>query len=334
MKATCRSRGAALLAALLTVACVATLAAAGLWQQWRTLEVETAERQRAQSLWVLLGALDWARMILREDARAGTTVDHLAEPWALPLQEARLSTFLAVDRDNTPADAAGDNAFLSGEIVDLQSRLNLQNLLESGRISPPALRAFERLFDVLGLAPSQLDTLVANLRLASAAGRGAGAYPADLQTDTDTHRIPLMPVRASQLGWLGLSPATVTALEPYVTVLPARTPVNLNTASAQVIYAALAGIGLADARRLVAARAGQALNSPADAARLLGQALPSDALVGVNSRFFEVRGQLRLNQATVQVRTLVERDRQNVKPLQHLRGSGETAAPSGTRESR
>lgn len=45
--------GAALLAAMLTVALVASMAAAALWQQWRGIEVETAERARTQSLWVL-----------------------------------------------------------------------------------------------------------------------------------------------------------------------------------------------------------------------------------------------------------------------------------------
>ncbi len=119
MRRTHPARGAALLAALLTVALVATLASAGLWQQWRAIEVETAERQRAQSVWVLVGALDWARLVLHEDARAGT-VDHLAEPWAIPLQEARLSTFLAAGRQGAPSDAAGDAAFLSGTITDLQ----------------------------------------------------------------------------------------------------------------------------------------------------------------------------------------------------------------------
>ena len=64
-------QGAALLMAMLTVALVATLAAAGLWLQWRSIEVEATERQRAQAHWLLLGALDWARIILREDARAG-----------------------------------------------------------------------------------------------------------------------------------------------------------------------------------------------------------------------------------------------------------------------
>jgi general secretion pathway protein K len=61
--------GAALLMAMVTVALVATFAAAALWQQWRSVEIETAERARVQSSWILTGALDWARLMLREDAR-------------------------------------------------------------------------------------------------------------------------------------------------------------------------------------------------------------------------------------------------------------------------
>lgn len=330
MRRTPPARGAALLAALLTVALVATLASAGLWQQWRAIEVETAERQRAQSVWVLVGALDWARLVLREDARAGT-VDHLAEPWAIPLQEARLSTFLAAGREGAPGDAAGDAAFLSGTITDLQSRLNVHNLLESGRVSPAGLRAFERLFDLLGLPPAQLETLVARLRLAGGGTRTSGglwAQPAPgVQTDSDTQRVPLIPLRVEQLGWLGLPPSSVATLLPYVTVLPGRTAVNLNTASPQVVYAAIGGIGLADARRLVAGRAARHLSGPTDVARVLGQALPDDALVGYGSRFFEVRGQLRLDRSVMQVRTLVEREGLNVKPLQQQRGALEAPVP-------
>jgi general secretion pathway protein K len=89
-----RQRGAAILTAMLTVVLVATLASAMLWQQWRGVEVETAQRGRVQAAWILVGALDWARLILREDARRGGA-DHLAEPWAVPLAPARLATFLA-----------------------------------------------------------------------------------------------------------------------------------------------------------------------------------------------------------------------------------------------
>ena len=59
------TRGAALLLAMLTVTLVATFAAAAMWQQWRAVEVETAERGRVQSAWILVGALDWSRLILR-----------------------------------------------------------------------------------------------------------------------------------------------------------------------------------------------------------------------------------------------------------------------------
>ena len=102
------SSGAALLAAMLTVTLVATFASAALWQQFRSTEVEIAERGRVQSGWLLTGSLDWARLILREDARAGG-VDHLAEPWAVPLKEARLSSFLSVDKSSTDTE---EDAFL------------------------------------------------------------------------------------------------------------------------------------------------------------------------------------------------------------------------------
>ena len=128
-------QGAALLMAMLTVALVATLAAAGLWLQWRSIEVEAAERQRAQAHWLLLGALDWARIILREDARAGgeNGQDHLAEPWAVPLQEARLSTFVSSNAEGVSRDdeRLAEEVFLSGQISDLQGRLNVLNLVES-----------------------------------------------------------------------------------------------------------------------------------------------------------------------------------------------------------
>ena len=90
-------RGAALLLAMTLLALVASLAAGMVWQQWRAVQVEAAERSRGQSAWILAGALDWTRLILREDARSGA-VDHAGEPWATPLAEARLSSFLAGDQ--------------------------------------------------------------------------------------------------------------------------------------------------------------------------------------------------------------------------------------------
>ena len=92
--------GAVLLTAMVIVTLVATMASAMVWQQWRAVQVEAGERARMQAAWILTGAIDWARLILREDARSGGA-DSLDEPWATPLAETPLSTFLAADKDNT-----------------------------------------------------------------------------------------------------------------------------------------------------------------------------------------------------------------------------------------
>ncbi|MFX9158004.1 hypothetical protein ABTN80_20395, partial [Acinetobacter baumannii] len=92
-------------------------------------------------------------------------------PWAIPLQEARLSTFLAADRNVAQVDDASTDtteAFLSGQIIDMQSRLNLTSLVEGGQVQAGALRQFTRLFERLGLPPQQLNALVEALRNAQA----------------------------------------------------------------------------------------------------------------------------------------------------------------------
>ncbi|MDB5942408.1 MAG: gspK [Ramlibacter sp.] len=306
--------GAALLMAMLTVTLVATFAAAAMWQQWRSVEVEQAERTRVQSAWILTGALDWARLILREDGKAGGA-DYLSEPWAVPLEEARLSTFLAAE-NGVATVASGDDtmdAFLSGQIIDQQSMLNVGNLVKNGQVQDAWLRCFARLFELLGLPPAQLATLAENLRFASdssAANRSSAMAP-------------LMPQRLEQLVWLGLAPETVAVLQPYVTVLPSTTvPVNLNTARAEVIYAAVEGLSLADAQRMVAERDRSHFRDVASAAKVVGRDVASFGAdqVGIASSFFESRGRLRLGQMVVEERSLLQRAGADVRALQRERG--------------
>jgi general secretion pathway protein K len=309
-------RGAALLQAMLTVALVATFAAGAAWQQWRGIEVESAERQRQQATWVLSGALDWARLILREDARSGGA-DHLAEPWAIPLQEARLSTFLAAEQGvaTTGGDLDLPDVFLSGQITDLQSRLNLANLASTRDDAEPAVGEFARLFERLGLPPEELATLTAGLRAASGVSSSGGAGSGAINPATAAGNAPLMPSRIEQLTWLGLSGPTLRALAPHVTLLPATTPLNLNTASAEVIHAAAPAVSLADAQRLVAERDRAHLRTLADAAERLGlrdNPFP-DTRFAVASRFFEVRGRLRSDGTVVEERSLVRRDSLDVR---------------------
>lgn len=307
-----RQRGAALLTAMVVVTLVATLAAGMIWQQWRAVQVESAERARTQSQWILVGAIDWARLILREDKRSGN-VDHLGEPWALPLAEAKLSTFLAADRENT--DDAPD-AFLSGQITDAQSRYNLRNLAEPLPDAASEERVLARLLTLVGAPAGLASTLGEALRAAR-----PGAAAASAPGSTDARRDPpLMPERVDQLAWLGLDAATLRQIEPYVTLLPVRTPVNLNTASKEVLAAAIEGLDLASAERIVQARQSRAFESVSQLSRYLPEGMEVDAQrIAFASSFFEVRGRLRLQERVVEERALVERRNLEIVPLRRER---------------
>jgi general secretion pathway protein K len=287
-------RGAALLLAMLVLTLVATLAASMAWQQSRSVQMEAAERASVQAGWILSGALDWARLILREDTRAGGA-DHLGEPWATPLAEARLSTFLAADRDNN-ADS-GPEAFLSGAIVDEQSYYNLRNLIGAdGKVVPTELRALERLCEAAGLPTDTPARLAEGLRAAWAA------------TGEDDADAPLAPTRVAQLAWLGLDAATVARLEPFVTLLPVPTSVNANTASREVLLAAIDGLDLGTAERLVQTRQRNPFNGlPAIQAVLPEGMKAEDKRVGFRSSYFRIYGRLRLDDRVLEERSLVER---------------------------
>ena len=295
-----QQRGAALLLAMLILTLVSTLAAGMVWQQWRAIQVESAERARTQAAWILSGALDWARLILREDART-PDVDHLGEPWAVPLAEARLSSFLAADRDNNSvAENDSLDAFLSGSITDAQSHWNLRRLIDGeGKVVPAELRVLERLCDQAG-APSDCASRISNALAQAWAPRALADSAA-----------AIAPQRLSQLAWLGIDADTLRRLEPWVIVLPAvDTRVNVNTAPAEVIAAAVDGMSLGSAQRLVQERQRRFVRAvEASPGRDYFPADPKTNLdrLGVTSRYFMVQGRLRLDNRVLEERSLVER---------------------------
>lgn len=305
-------RGAALLVAMLTVALVASLASAALWLQWRQVEIESAERERAQMQWLLTGAFDWTRLILSEDARSSASSDHLGEPWAIPVQASKLSTFLSQDQAWREGDP---EVYLSGQITDAQSRLNLASLVSQGQISPGARAAWERLFARLDLPMAELNQLLLRWPQALAAAQGAQTVTGSPPASPD--HTALLPRWLEQLRWLGLSASTVARLSPHATVLPAATPVNLNTASAVVLEAVIPGLDASAARQLVARRDQRpwaSLEEAREALGPLGRHLDASQHA-VSSRYFEIRGRLRMNDVVREELALVQRDAGLVRML-------------------
>ena len=311
-------RGAALISAMITVTLVASLASAALWQQWRHVEIESAERSRAQTAWLLTGALDFSRLVLREDKGPA---DHLAEPWALGLQESKLSSFLARDKQLREGDP---EVYLSGGMTDAQSRLNLRNLIDNGQISLNGRAPFAKLFTLLGLPLSELNTLQQQLLRAQPAN-GRPSSSAEMPANA-----PLMPQHTAQLVWLGLSPRTVAQLAPYVAVLPESTPLNLNTAGPEVIYASLPGLDMAAAQQFVRQRAQLApLETIEAASKVLGPQV-SEKQHSINTKYFFIRGRMRLEDTVQEDDLLVERNGSKVRIVWRYRAvQNRPATPVG-----
>jgi general secretion pathway protein K len=308
-------RGAALLLAMLIMTLVTTLAAGMVWQQFRAIQVEAAERARTQAAWILSGALDWARLILREDGRTSAGVDHLGEPWAVPLAEARLSTFLAADRDNNSlAENESLDAFLSGSITDAQARWNLSRLIDDqGKPVPAELKVLQNLCNTAGATGDCASRIADALGRAWApAGTAAGA---------------IEPKRLSQLAWLGIDSDTLQRLEPWVILLPrgSQAKVNVNTAPAEVIAAVVEGMSLGNAQRLVQERQRTPLRQldAQPAAQFFPPALPTplNQVVSVNSNWFIVHGRLRLEERVLEERSLLRRNQLEVTVMARERVS-------------
>jgi general secretion pathway protein K len=297
-----RQRGMALLLAMIVAALVTAAAAAMVWQQERAVAIEGAERARAQSAWILNGALDWARLILREDERTarrgGGAVDSLDEPWAQPLAEARLSSFLAADRDNN-ADS-GPEAFISGAIEDAQSRFNLRGVVDAaGQVDAAQLEALTRLVALAGAPADAATRLVEALR-----GSALGPPPAASGAPV----VALRPTRWRELAWFGIDEPTLARLAPYADLLPQPTPVNVNTAPREVLAAVIERLDLGGAERIVQQRQRQPLRSLAELLPLLPQGVEaSPQRLAVASTHFLVAGRLRLEQRVLEERSLLLR---------------------------
>jgi general secretion pathway protein K len=169
------------------------------------------------------------------------------------------------------------------------------------------LKAFSRLFEQLGLPRAELLALADALRRSQAA---------------DDPSAPLPPQRLDQLRWLGLSARSLALLANNITLLPARTPVNLNTASVVVLSACIPGLDMAQAQRLASSRQTTPLRTLADAGKVVPEVAGelNDQQHSINSSYFEVQGRLRLDQTVVEERSVVQREGLNVKTLWRERG--------------
>jgi general secretion pathway protein K len=149
-----------------------------------------------------------------------------------------------------------ENGSLQGHIEDQQGKFNLNNLIQDGKIDPYQLAHFQRLLATLNLAPALAESLADWIDEDSEPQPQAGAedgYYLGLQSPYLAANRPLIDVAELALV-RGYDSKVRARLRPFISALPFITPVNVNTASAEVLAAVIDELDLQGARALVVRR--------------------------------------------------------------------------------
>ena len=293
-----RERGIAAITAILIVAVAATAATLMLAQQSAMLDQTMLVTSRAQADMYARAGLDWARGMLLEDSRTSGAFDSLGEAWAQPI------VGLPIER-----------AVVSGLITDEQGKFNLNNLVAAnGAKSLKDVEIFQQLLSSQGLPPELADAVLDWIDgddAPSTAG-AEDAYYLSLKRPYRAANVKM--VQIEELYRVrGFDAATVAKLRPFVTALPERTSVNVNTASE-----ALLDVVLPLPKESVALLVKQRVARPFVSTQALAQwakaSIPED-LVNVKSSYFSVLVRVAQDDVELATDALLSRPGQSGPPV-------------------
>jgi general secretion pathway protein K len=282
-------RGVALITVLLVVAIVTVICAGMIARQQLSIRGTGNQLQARQAWHYALGGEALAQTLLRRDLQLsgeGTgqpAVDHLLEAWALPQP--------AYDLDEGQGQ-------VQVRIEDLAGRFNLNSLVQEQQPNAAALAQFRRLLLRLQITEPYGERLVDWLDSDQQPSGEFGAEDNDyLLLDPPYRTAGRRLEDLSELRlMLGMRDEDFQRLAPYVTALPADTPLNVNTASALVLSSLADSLGLSAAESLVQTRQAAPFRDTASfmaQPALSGVQLQSTNLA-VTSQFFQAISEVRL----------------------------------------
>ncbi|SFF69017.1 type II secretion system protein K (GspK) [Duganella sp. CF458] len=307
-----RQRGVAVVTALLLTTLAVTIVASLFWQQ--QVQVRSIENQRlhSQTRWIVRSGLDLARLILRQDMLDSRTMTRADGLWATPLAETRLDDF--VKREKIEGETF--DATISGQNYDAQSRYNLVNLASTtgaGGINKKQMAVFARLLQILQLDPALAKAVATQVARSEGAGLlqpppGTPPTP-DIEPVLPGSGQPMKMLRAEDLlSVSGFDQKAIDKLRDFVVVLPAATPVNVNTAPAEVLAALING-SLSEGQNLVVARKRAPFLNVGNFKQNAGKPpLLQDSDMDCRSDYFLVMSRVKLDRAELVSWSLIHRD--------------------------
>jgi general secretion pathway protein K len=288
--------GAALIVALLLTALGAAVAAQLIQPLAGWLKRGYVARDLQASYTLADAAATWSLTVLSGDARI-STIDHYGELWAIALP---------------PTQVEGGT--IEGRITDLQAKFNLNSLIDAaGNRSDANVAVCAAIFARAGLPAALAERLTDALDRDNVTANGqseAQAYGAQM-------RNARIGVLADLVALGGFTPSQITALAPWVDVLPDSTTININTASAETLAAALPAVSAEQWTRALAARQAKPFSSVSELGVALGVSVP-EAAFSVNAQYFEMIAKISFDHVIHRITTRAQR-KQGVAPSIYYR---------------
>lgn len=291
-----REAGVALITALLIVALVGILTGTLAWDNALDLRRTMTQIYHDEGTQAAYGAENWVGSLLRDDLRDSDT-DHLGEIWAAEFPV-------------LPIESQSVQGALTGELVDLQGRFNVNNLIAgNGEVDPLALEQFRRLLNILELDPRFAGIAADWLDADRDSGFPDGAEDAIYSGQVPPYLAANQPITSvSELMALeGMDKATFDALAPFITALPGRTDINVNTAPAEVLQSLDETLSAADVESLISEREDGGFVDVENRFRTL---VAPDMLdrIGETTSFFQLRVVVQIATVRVNYFSLLYRD--------------------------
>lgn len=286
-----RQQGVALLVVLILVALAAVLSANILFAQHRDLrraENQTLIMQARQYAW---GAEAWAIALLADDARRNKT-DSQHDAWAKGLIGLPI-----------------DGGTLSGRLVDMQSRLNLNSVSLGNKRNQRSVQRLKNLMTAHALDADVTDALADWIDGDTLVTGWRGAeddYYSRLQPGYRSANHLVLDV-SEILNIRGMDRDYLDKLSPYLAALPTGAAININTALPPVLSAL--GLNDAQVQAIIARRKRKPFNRVSEMLQLpeLSETHLDAHGLSVASRYFVLELEVQLDRVRYRQRSLIER---------------------------
>lgn len=292
-----RQRGLALVTAVFVVAIVSTVAAFMALGQQIWIRQTQNFTDRAQGDAVARGAVNYALMVLQQDAKNTSTSgkDDYTEIWAKPIA--------------TPVE----NGIGAGQIVDAHARFNLNSLVDASGPSAVFVPVFNGLLRELNLNTAITNAIIDWIDADPNVTPGGGAEDVDYLLLNPPYRTAgQMMSSIEELRLIkGVDAKTFDLLARYVVALPGITKINVNTADPVVLAALYPSGPPANLKQVVESRKTTPFAQLSDFQNLAGQAPNLATVADVTSNYFLLEVQTKFGRVSRGTRTLIQRQGTN-----------------------